>query len=185
MVPETRGPHGDLARRHPSPIRRLRSPGIPQSAAAPPTGSRRADGRRSAPSRALRARPQLPTSEALLEAGLARRPAIRSSTCSTTCTTGLSARTTSVLLIVAVASASASFTPVGLDRETSPGGILSFWSQGAQSSFFGREEALVVCPRNDLAVARTSPNGSSNGDSGPNRRNASQIKRQLVQGTHH
>ena len=45
--------------------------------------------------------------------------------------------------------------------------------------------ALVVCPRNDLAVARTSPNGSSNGDSGPNRRNASQIKRQLVQGTHH
>ena len=44
---------------------------------------------------------------------------------------------------------------------------------------------LVVCPRNDLAVARTSPNGSSNGDSGPNRRNASQIKRQLVQGTHH
>ena len=44
---------------------------------------------------------------------------------------------------------------------------------------------LVVCPRNDLAVARTWPNGSSNGDSGPNRRNASQIKRQLVQGTHH
>ena len=36
----------------------------------------------------------------------------------------------------------------------------------------------------DLAVARTWPNGSSNGDSGPNRRNASQIKRQLVQGTH-
>ena len=33
----------------------------------------------------------------------------------------------------------------------------------------------MVCPRNDLAVARTSPNGSSNGDSGPNRRNASQI----------
>ena len=30
----------------PPPIRRLRSPGIPQSAAAPPTGSRRADGRR-------------------------------------------------------------------------------------------------------------------------------------------
>ena len=46
-------------------------------------------------------------------------------------------------------------------------------------------EVLVVCPRNDLAVARTWPNGSSNGDSGPNRRNASQIKRQLVQGTHH
>ena len=44
-------------------------------------------------------------------------------------------------------------------------------------------EGLVVCPRNDLAVARTWPNGSSNGDSGPNRRNASQIKRQLVQGT--
>ena len=46
-------------------------------------------------------------------------------------------------------------------------------------------DMLVVCPRNDLAVARTWPNGSSNGDSGPNRRNASQIKRQLVQGTHH
>ena len=48
-----------------------------------------------------------------------------------------------------------------------------------------RATSLVVCPRNDLAVARTWPNGSSNGDSGPNRRNASQIKRQLVQGTHH
>ena len=49
----------------------------------------------------------------------------------------------------------------------------------------GSGDILVVCPRNDLAVARTWPNGSSNGDSGPNRRNASQIKRQLVQGTHH
>ena len=47
------------------------------------------------------------------------------------------------------------------------------------------EEDLVVCPRNDLAVARTWPNGSSNGDSGPNRRNASQINRQLVQETYH
>ena len=45
--------------------------------------------------------------------------------------------------------------------------------------------ALVVCPRNDLAVARMWPNGSSNGDSGPNRRNAPDIKRQLVQETHH
>ena len=44
---------------------------------------------------------------------------------------------------------------------------------------------LVVCPRNDLAVARVWPNGSSNADFGPNRRNASKIKRQLVQGTHH
>ena len=44
---------------------------------------------------------------------------------------------------------------------------------------------LVVCPRNDLAVARMWPNGSSNGDSGPNRRNAPDIKRQLVQETHH
>ena len=44
---------------------------------------------------------------------------------------------------------------------------------------------LVVCPRNDLAVARMWPNGSSNGDSGPNRRNAPEIKRQLVQETHH
>ena len=52
-------------------------------------------------------------------------------------------------------------------------------------STFLRDRTLVVCPRNDLAVARTSPNGSSNGDSGPNRRNASQIKCQLVQGTHH
>ena len=54
-----------------------------------------------------------------------------------------------------------------------------------QASTCSRDTPLVVCPRNDLAVARTSPNGSSNGDSGPNRRNASQIKRQLVQGTHH
>ena len=38
---------------------------------------------------------------------------------------------------------------------------------------FERRCYLVVCPRNDLAVARTWPNGSSNGDSGPNRRNAS------------
>ena len=44
---------------------------------------------------------------------------------------------------------------------------------------------LVVCPRNDLAVARMWTNGSSNGDSGPNRRNAPDIKRQLVQETHH
>ena len=48
-----------------------------------------------------------------------------------------------------------------------------------------RNNPLVVCPRNDLAVARTWPNGSSNGDSGPNRRNASQINRQLVQETYH
>ena len=31
-----------------------------------------------------------------------------------------------------------------------------------------------VCPRNDLAVARTWPNGSSHGDSGPNRENVDQ-----------
>ena len=44
---------------------------------------------------------------------------------------------------------------------------------------------LVVCPRNNLAIARMWPNGSSNGDSGPNRRNAPEINRQLVQETHH
>ena len=60
-----------------------------------------------------------------------------------------------------------------------------YYANHQQAENFTHLKVLVVCPRNDLAVARTSPNGSSNGDSGPNRRNASQIKRQLVQGTHH
>ena len=65
-------------------------------------------------------------------------------------------------------------------------GILrDYGNMSAVTVLFILRRILVVCPRNDLAVARTSPNGSSNGDSGPNRRNASQIKRQLVQGTHH
>ena len=54
---------------------------------------------------------------------------------------------------------------------------------GREGEFY--REALVVCPRNNLAIARMWPNGSSNGDSGPNRRNAPEINRQLVQETHH
>ena len=46
------------------------------------------------------------------------------------------------------------------------------------------QATLVVCPRNNLAIARMWPSGSSNGDSGPNRRNAPEINRQLVQETH-
>ena len=49
----------------------------------------------------------------------------------------------------------------------------------------GASRPPVVCPRNNLAIARMWPNGSSNGDSGPNRRNAPEINRQLVQETHH
>ena len=43
--------------------------------------------------------------------------------------------------------------------------------------------SLVVCPRNDLAVARTWPNGSSNGDSGPNspwRKSPAAFKRRCI-----
>ena len=63
-------------------------------------------------------------------------------------------------------------------------GFLPEW-QPVPGRMVGGQLLLVVCPRNDLAVARVWPNGSSNGDFRPNRRNASKIKRQLVQGTHH
>ena len=67
-------------------------------------------------------------------------------------------------------------------------GPYHYWTRKARGKTVGlklTEDELVVCPRNDLAVARVWPNGSSNADFGPNRRNASKIKRQLVQGTHH
>ncbi len=81
-----------------------------------------------------------------------------------------------VLAMIKRRSAGAGLPPSTCCHTFRATGITAYLSNGG---------TLVVCPRNDLAVARTSPNGSSNGDSGPNRRNASQIKRQLVQGTHH